>query len=587
MDGPHPDVAQKQPGDAKIVTVDDLLAAARVKAATLEQEDVIAFVVAVADQHNIRVRYDAHRADAQQSDDAPQEFSAIAETVCGTVEFASDGATADAEYTCDMIYDDGTGSELSVTSAGSVYTGDAGPPSGPRIETKTATLVFEEYEFRPDGQFVVCRLVLSCDRKIPRTGTPFNTTCNGYVVDARTWRPLAVPPRAFTTDVSQRDVDRMLDRGLVDTIRVDDGTVVTFYSWVHPRDGPIWDLASSNAYSVSSLRWMGPKTYAEIVFEVASMYPEFIEKTGATLVRRGDETRIELTKVAHGKKCYTVGFRHHDFHPMKVDPQRMWQIQSVDLESGAVTYGGELPGIPSQTVLDTAALATRLCAELKLGQATGAGPVPRLKAEHLARFGEGSLEAAKEFVRREMGHPGKDDNRGRAPAGELPPQLHYGFILRAKRQDETAPIDVLVESSLLVKVRQTVYERAPKPVRPHIDHTNRLEYNAVRTFLSQDRHTFEALFPHWKSVFKEYDDRVRDLVAAVYHLARQQLNGSSHANRQTPTQIFAAELLRHIVTHEPRGPAVLDRKTAHSLIRDYVVNPDHAHLLIQLRRSSK
>ena len=33
----------------------------------------------------------------------------------------------------------------------------------------------------------------------------------------------------------------------------------------HPTKGPIWCLATGNGYDVSNLRWMGGKTYAEIV----------------------------------------------------------------------------------------------------------------------------------------------------------------------------------------------------------------------------------------------------------------------------------------------------------------------------------
>ena len=92
-----------------------------------------------------------------------------------------------------------------------------------------------------------------------------------------------------------RDVDRLLKTGSYDLIYVDDGTVVTIYRWNHPKYGPIWILSTSNGYGVSNLRWMGSKTYAEVVFEIASMYPDFIEATKAKLVKNtADETRIDF-----------------------------------------------------------------------------------------------------------------------------------------------------------------------------------------------------------------------------------------------------------------------------------------------------
>ena len=46
-------------------------------------------------------------------------------------------------------------------------------------------------------------------------------------------------------------------------------------------------------------------------------------------------------------RCYTIGFRHPNFHPMAADPPGVWNIQSVDLASGVATAAG-LPGISRQ-----------------------------------------------------------------------------------------------------------------------------------------------------------------------------------------------------------------------------------------------
>ena len=46
-------------------------------------------------------------------------------------------------------------------------------------------------------------------------------------------------------------------------------------------------------------------------------------------------------------RCYTIGFRHPNFHPMAPEPPGVWNIQSFDFASGVATAPG-LPGIPRQ-----------------------------------------------------------------------------------------------------------------------------------------------------------------------------------------------------------------------------------------------
>ena len=114
-----------------------------------------------------------------------------------------------------------------------------------------------------------------------------------------------------------------------DIIRVDDGTVVTLYKWNHPQHGSVWGMASNNGYDVSSLYWMGPMTYAEVFYDLAlRRYPEFVAQTGMAIARTGKSTRLTFTKL-DPSFSYTVGFRHHNFHPVVEDPERMWSIQSL------------------------------------------------------------------------------------------------------------------------------------------------------------------------------------------------------------------------------------------------------------------
>ena len=95
------------------------------------------------------------------------------------------------------------------------------------------------------------RIILSRGRR--GGGNGLCAECNGAVIDARTWTHLAVPPRAFDPRPSKKtrsrevpDADGVISTSHYNVIQVIDGTVVTIYSWTHPKKGLVWCLASAN-----------------------------------------------------------------------------------------------------------------------------------------------------------------------------------------------------------------------------------------------------------------------------------------------------------------------------------------------------
>ncbi|NBP78783.1 MAG: hypothetical protein EBU62_14995 [Proteobacteria bacterium] len=126
--------------------------------------------------------------------------------------------------------------------------------------------------------------------------------------------------------------------------------MATLYNWAHPQLGPTWALATSNGYDVLPLRWMGPLTFAEVFLDIVTrMYPDFVAATGARLRITGGVAGLEFDRL-DPSHSFVIGFRHHDFHPLRADAERMWLIQ-------ASPPGATLPGIPLQTPLAPAGLA--------------------------------------------------------------------------------------------------------------------------------------------------------------------------------------------------------------------------------------
>lgn len=61
-------------------------------------------------------------------------------------------------------------------------------------------------------------------------------------------------PEGVQSNPQHKTVNGYLAASLYDAIRVDDGTVVTFYL----RSDDVWAMVSSHAYDVSLLFWSGP-----------------------------------------------------------------------------------------------------------------------------------------------------------------------------------------------------------------------------------------------------------------------------------------------------------------------------------------
>ena len=93
-------------------------------------------------------------------------------------------------------------------------------------------------------------------------GSRLYAECNGAVINVRSWTHLVVPPRAFDPRPSKKEVDRafaapdadgVIKTGHYNVLQVIDGTVVTIYSWTHPKKGLVWCLDSANGFDVSHL----------------------------------------------------------------------------------------------------------------------------------------------------------------------------------------------------------------------------------------------------------------------------------------------------------------------------------------------
>jgi hypothetical protein len=584
-------------------TLISLVAELKERATTESQDSLVEWLYSLTGRLGIRMRYDEHTEAAGRAPEPPAERQ------------HAKAGEATAQRVRARPREPGSTPHLDGS--------DAPPPredAGRRKQARSVPVTIrrgrmtvhfddpalQEREPPKDGRFnhlceggpFVGRIILSCNRRRLRADAPLSGECNGAVIDARTWALLAVPPRAFAPRPSAKAVDRGLaagggGTGCYDVIQVSDGTVVTLYRWSHPARGPIWCLASSNGYDVSHLKWMGDQTYAEIVHGLLALVPGFAAASGLRLARgflcEGD-VRLDFAALDPAR-CYTLGFRHGNFHPMTADPPGIWNIQTAVLATGVPEYmttaaSPGLPLVPRQAIFTREDIVRLAVAGGRFGVGSDGAAIQMADLNHICRT---ALEDAKAAIAGAAGISDACPPPLPATPGVRVSPFNYGFILRSRSPGLTgAHSDILCETPLLRRVRQLVYQRPPRQDQQDLDEISRLEYNALKAFLSEaDRDDFAALFPEFRARFALFKEFVENVIHLVIQMRRQDAMapngrpGGASARPGAPraqTKTVARAILAHILRHADFKPFHADAK---SIVHDFVVRPEYALLYLR------
>lgn len=215
-----------------------------------------------------------------------------------------------------------------------------------------------------------------------------------------------------------------------------------------------WCIASTNGYDVSDLIWSGNKTYRQVFDEILVEYPDF--KWDA------------LDKNA----SYTIGFHHSEFHPFKGPSEKdkhAWLIYHTSKKVVSIN-NASLIGIPTQR------------------QVTGVFDI-----HELIKMAKNSME---EFIEKKT--------------------VLYGFILRNKNDQYGQFSNILIESALLKRIRELIYNDKTDRLNPHhenyIGSAKRMEYIALKSYLDiNNRQIFIMMFPQYQVNYNKYEKCIAEL----------------------------------------------------------------------------
>lgn len=355
--------------------------------------------------------------------------------------------------------------------------------------------------------------------------------CNGCVIDTVKWKVLTVPPVAFNKRQMPNVIETFYKQGLYDVIKVIDGTVVTIYYWNNS-----WNISSCNSYDVSSFYWMGDLTYAEIIYDLFSkLYPDAIIKNGIQL----NDNTLTFSNLQKNKS-YTIGFRHHNFHPLLSDPEYIWNIQNVNLSTHKIEYNDGILGIPNQQIINAIDSLDQLN---HINNISMSNALTNIKTAESKSFS-------------------------------------YGFILRSKDISITKEYSNILMSSILLKqIKKNIYNYPSNSLKQFITHTNRIEYIAIKNYFNKSEHNdMIQLYPQLFEKYSIYNRCISDVIACTLTIMKnKQTNTTEPLNFQVCIITLAHSLLKHISKYEALDPY---HKDTESILRDYYSNIEYSVLFI-------
>lgn len=301
------------------------------------------------------------------------------------------------------------------------------------------------------------RIILTRRRSVllPRE-LPICYECNGVVVNTLEWKVVSYPPKKLCQLTNPHSFSDAYSEGKYELYEVHDGTMATFYKW-----GRDWCISTSNGYDVSQLKWMSGKTFADVIFDLFQrLYPDSVRETQMEMTPRGRITFGNLPE----NYCHTIFFRHHTFHPLEQDPERIWHYGSVKTD---LTFPSDLhfdspfvfPGIPKRN------------AKILSGSETKSSKTVNL-----------------DFEKREL----------EMSVEQCVNRLFYGYILIPTDRSRNY---ILFPSALLSSVRNLMYTKVRYEDKPHVSPQFQKIYNFVKAYLNPlTRSECPAIYPEFTEI---------------------------------------------------------------------------------------
>ena len=342
----------------------------------------------------------------------------------------------------------------------------------------------------------------------------------GLVLDTIEKKFLAIPPPAFKylDRIKESEVRNHYDNKKYRIVEANDGTNITIYKF----NGETY-ASSSKSADISNYYWEGNKTFSQMLFEVASRSnPQFLQDTNLKLTDRGI-----LSWNIPEKYSVTIGFRHHNIHPDKSDPEKIWLVKCINRE----------------TLIDES--------------------IPELKSLERNKDVTSDFNTLDEILSKAdrdvvLNHQDKV----------------YGYILQSLDSD----IDSVFIPSSLYKLYQHFFYSVQRNKDDELKHNDRYIYSVMRNVLSDHTNyinTLSRLIPEYGQLVDKINIFIDTLISRII--------AKIHDNTIFNENIYT-DFINKIIQEVKANESDLDIKSpeATKLINDYVKSIDNTYQLTHI-----
>jgi len=339
------------------------------------------------------------------------------------------------------------------------------------------------------------RIIFNSNRSRSDFTNPQSFECNGLIADfnenTKEHNLLVVPPCNFNlSKLKRNNINSLYKKGVYNIFKSYDGTNVNLYYYKNK-----WIFSTTKGYEVNNLIFHNNKTYLEIITELLQKYPNF---------------NYDLLDK---NKCYSMIFKYYDYHPFVLGKKSNYEqfnqivlLQSVNTtelninNKLIVSYNDEI-GLPIQelyvfktnNINDIFNIANNAYAEYIL----------YLKKNRADLYNINNTTMLTD----------KEQLINKKPSTNYTPI--FGFILRSTDFKITNDYsNILIESSLLSNIRQTIYNHKliinykqnnsinnkdnTNYYNCKIENMNILNFNKLKSIITINKHyIFKSLYPQY------------------------------------------------------------------------------------------
>ena len=388
-------------------------------------------------------------------------------------------------------------------------------------------------------------------------------SANGIVLNSDTWDVIVSPVKAFSPKFNKDGIIANLGEYKIYKIR--DGTTVNLYYY-----GDSWCISTANGYDVGGYRWMGNKTYIEALAE--SFY-----NLSRGVVEHEVPDMETVFKKLNKDNCYSLGFRHPNFHPFSADTAGVWMIRSFNTKTLQEESMDSL-GFPQQIETSLEAILPR---EKYPGKSDD--DYHRRVFEEIGDMNRKALDTFR-----------KSNSNARKNKNTITESfnINYGFIIRGPFDKCGNCSNIVLESILYRDIRKFIYNQPfiSEGEKIGVNYENRLNYSILRAYLNYAvKNSFITLFPQFDAEYKNCKDLVEEITSKVMKFARFGNTGNTNYSakgrkkRDIVTDKVAERMFNHIKENDATfGKGGRFDQNNKKIVQDYVCNVQYVDIYFMI-----